>query len=186
LLDNRRVYDIASVNINFQLVYSSIALNENSMISNTENIIDSYISTVLISNLTLKDILLKGGYVLKFTSTTIEINDTEIINISNEIVNPVISVTLGSNFSSNGITFNNSTVSLIDVVTSYASFSRLMSSNINPQTSFIRIFESLDFSIRNSNLFDIETGANSPILIDKSIISEIANLTTNTLIEVKS
>ena len=176
MIQNPLIYQTTTKNINFQLISSSLELN-NTAIYGTNAILDTYQSYVKIQDVKIYDIKSTSGYSFKFTTTRIEILRMNINNCSSSSRSPLMSVTLNSNLNTDGLIFKNSNIALFKILSSQALLQRLELYNISSLFSVFHIYKVTNLILKNFELGSISADNNLPILIHKSYVKEINNIT---------
>ena len=134
-------YQTSSINMNFQVISAALQILNNTEIFSTDAILDSYLSNVELQNVKIREINSISGNILIFTSTTLTIINTEVESISSLDRSSLISVSLGSIITINGLIFSNSNIALLNIISAQATLEGLAFHNITSKLSSIYIFK---------------------------------------------
>ena len=165
------MYDLPTTNTVFQLILSNIAISDNTHFLNSNGILDTYVSSVTLSDSKFYDLSFKDA-ALKMASSTIKITNCEAFNISSTDGSPLMGISFESVLSINGFKFYNSSTPFIELLASTPTLEGLHITNIIADRTVINIGEDTNFSIKNSVISQIRSNNANPFVIYRSGIGK--------------
>jgi hypothetical protein len=156
LKERPSLFDISSSVREIQLIMANLEISNGTKFIDSSSVIDSYISTVTITDSYFFNLEVKSN-ILKLTSSTVIIRDIEVYNITSEGQSFVMGVSFESDLTIDGFIFHNSTLGMIDLLSSTASINRLKVSGIKITEEILHMDGNYAVNITNSEFDNVST-----------------------------
>ena len=158
-----------------QVLFGVLHITSSSKISNQSEFLNSFISTVEMSNSELTDIYLDGNNIEMITST-FSMTNMKIMNITNNDNHEFIFITFDSTFNAVGIEYSNSNSVLFNILSSQATLSGLDFSHVNSNSLLLQMMDWDSIDLRNLTMYNTTISEGNFIKIDKSRGVEIKDI----------
>ena len=181
LIENPTDYQIASTNRVFQLISANLLIRGNSEFYSGQELIDGYISTISIADSSIHDISVKSSYLMKLTGSQVSLDSVSFTQVSSAGTLAAIGATLETTILVENTTFADSTVSFIDLISSYGSFDELTIQNVTAEGSIFNTDKAFEFFLDNSNFTQLHSANELPLNFYRSQLDRISNLSISNI-----
>ena len=183
LIDDPAVYSITASKRVFQLISANLEIN-NTVMYNEGALIDSFVSTVTVSDSQFYDLATTFS-AFTITSSTLVASNLTINNISATDNLALFTVTLGSILSMDTIAYHNSLVSFLTCLNSDMNIASLNIYNITSESRAITLSGLTSMRAHNWSISNVESTGDSTIFrIESSQINMMQNVTLNKINQV--
>ena len=156
-------------------ISGGLSINDGSKIHNQESFMESFISTVSLSNSNIYDIEVTREC-LRILSSNITMNNMQIFSINNPNSSRFISIGFDSRFEANNITYSNSNSKLFEFnFIEFLSLKEVSFVNINTQNNLMTVFHCSEFLFEDLTLSNT-TSENEALVIDYSSKTQIRDI----------
>ena len=140
LIDNPSELEKTESFFIFQIILSSLSLSNDTVIYNQPGILDAFISTINISDITIRDIEF-NGVSIQVTASNAYLNNLTIGNTTTQTSRtPIIQTSLDTYFYLNGIDYRNWNVPMFNLLTSSGDVYNLYADS-NTMSNYMTIFD---------------------------------------------
>ena len=161
-----------------QCISGALEVSNHTYITDQPYLINSYLSTVTIDNSTIYDIT-SDGSIFALTDTVVTMSNIEAYNLHTAGTGNFIQLSFESEGAIANITYTNSTVKLIESLSSKLQITSLMSKNITLTGYLLSYTDCIDSVMHNVTIYDVNTTSNYLIYAARSSIDQITNMTVH-------
>ena len=159
----------------FQLIHSNLVIEDNSEFTDSESIVDSYVSSVAISDSKFSR-LSSVDNTLKIVGSTLNITNCEFDNITTSDNSELIEVAFDSILNVEGLSLSNSTLPFLELISASADVKRLTLNSVTSENRIIIVDSVYRLVIDGLTMRGVYSINSEPFEIYRSSVNLLKNV----------